>query len=246
MTSNQLSLNYYDFSELVAKDELDWSVQHIHKELNRGDIIGIANSFYKNTKISGNGVPYIKIKGLAMILRTGNSGAERILVDQGMSLIISNSPIVDIGGEEYISGPSLVGLIHARINNSLGKTKQYLDVAYNFYTRVLNNPAVRDLKESFIKEIEQKRNSLKIERIKKYNITRCEFSGAIYVDCSVVQFAHIDSVVSAPHKALDIDNGVIILGRIHLEMTKLQIHDFDGMYEFCVKNKYSLAWARTQ
>ncbi|MGF1903405.1 hypothetical protein [Aliivibrio sifiae] len=244
MSSTQLSVNCYSLSELTEKEELNWSVKKIHEELNKKDIVGIANAFYRNTKIGANGIPYIRIKGLAQILRTANSGAERVLVDQGVVNVFSNSPVVSIDREEYISGPSLVGLIHTRINHSLGKTKQYLEVAYQFYISVLNSPPVRDLKERYIKDIESKRSSLKMLRIKEHNITRCEFSGVEYVSTGVVQFAHIDSVISAPHKALDIENGVIILGRIHLELTKLQIHDFDGMYDFCKERNYSLSWAK--
>ncbi|EHH1246917.1 hypothetical protein J7H98_004538 [Vibrio parahaemolyticus] len=244
MMSTQLTVRSHNLSDLVEKEELSWAVKKVHEELNKGDVVGIANAFYKNTRIAVNGIPYIKIKGLSQILRTGNSGAERILVDRGVFNVVNNSPIISIEGDEYISGSSLVGLIDARINNSLGKTKQYLEVAFDFYQRVLNSAPVRDLKDSFLRDIESKRSGLKSSRIDRYNITRCEFSGAVYVNRSVVEFAHIDSVVSAPHKALDIDNGVIILGRIHRELTSQQIHDFDGMYDFCKNNGYSTAWAR--
>jgi len=60
---------------------------------------------------------------------------------------------------------------------------------------------------------------------------------------SDVKFAHIESVVVNPFKALDLDNGVIILKNIHANLTRLNIHTFEQLYLFCKENHYSTDWA---
>ncbi|MEZ8619154.1 hypothetical protein AB6D33_25245 [Vibrio splendidus] len=73
--------------------------------------------------------------------------------------------------------------------------------------------------------------------------TYCEFTGTYFSDSSDVEFAHIDSVATAPLRANDIHNGVIILKEIHTELTKRFIHDFEGMYDFCKDMGYYTDWA---
>ncbi|MGR2957204.1 hypothetical protein [Vibrio vulnificus] len=243
MSSTELSITSYSLEDLTEKENLSWAVGKIHENLDKGNLTGIANAFYENTKIGKHGVPFIKIKGLTNILRTGDAGNARYIVDHGYKNVLSSPYIVTIDGDEYISGPSLVGLIQARIGYTLGTTKQYLDVAYIYYQRIIDSPSVRDLKEKFLLDITKKRSDLKSKRIDTYGITKCELSGATFVTRGVVDFAHIDSVFSHPEKALDIDNGLIILGRIHRELTSLHIHDFSGLYDFCKANGYSTAWA---
>ena len=84
---------------------------------------------------------------------------------------------------------------------------------------------------------------LKKARIEKFNIKKCEFTGKIFENDSSVEFAHIESVVTNPFKALDLDNGVIILKEIHKNITKSNIHSFNELYRFCLENDYALEWA---
>ena len=97
-----------------------------------------------------------------------------------------------------------------------------------------------ELRESYYLEIEQNRNRLKKERIRRYNITCCEFTGKRFRKLDEVEFAHIEGVVVCPDKALSIDNGVIILKEIHAELTRMQALTFEDMYRYCQKMRYSL------
>jgi hypothetical protein len=240
---NELAVRYYDLYSLSDPFSIDDVTNATIDQLDKGNVESIASALYTNTKICVNGVPFIKVKGIADIIRTGNSGLERALIYQGLPGFLPRSEIVSIDGFDHISGHSLVAILDSRISNRSGKTKQYLKIALNLYLKILDSGAVRDLKEMFIEEINNKRSSLKQERISIYNIRECEFTGKPITDYSLVQFAHIDSVVYNPSKALDINNGVIILQEIHAAMTRLGINTFEETYSYCEKMEYNLDWA---
>lgn len=243
MTQNLPSIIYHPLNEITQLNELELIIIATFQALNSGHISAIVNAFFVNTKICVNGIPYIKVSGLSAILRTGNSGAERPLIYQGIPGIISAAEIVEINGVEHISGPTLRGLIDTRIAQTTGRTKQYLLAAMQSYERILSLSQVRDLKEIFLDDIRNNRPLLKSQRIAELNIICCEFTGTPINNHQDVEFAHIESVVTNPLLALNIKNGVIILKRIHQELTRRGIHGFAGMYEYCQSNGYSTAWA---
>lgn len=240
---NNLTVRYYDLSDLSDPFSIDDISNATITQLDRGNVESIAKALYVNTKICVNGVPFIKVKGIADIIRTNNSGLERALIYQGLPGFLPRSEIVSIDGLDHISGHSLVAILDSRISTRTGKTKQYLNIALNLYRRILDSGAVRDLKEMFLEEIESKRSTLKSDRIRTYNIKKCEFTGNIITDYSKVQFAHIDSVVYNPSRALDINNGVIILREIHSDMTRRGINTYEETYSYCEENGYNLDWA---
>lgn len=244
MNTSQLPVAiYHNLNELVEKAELETVLNIVQQQLHRGHITSILNAFFLNTKICINGIPYIKVTGLAKILRTGTSGAERPLVYQGIQGVISSAELIEIEGYEYISGPSLIGLINTRTLLVSATTKQYLNVATQTYYKIINLSQIRDLKEIFLDEIRNNRPYLKRDRIEIFSITQCEFTGEYFNQCDEVEFAHIESVSTNPFKALDITNGVIILKHIHKDLTKRKIHNFDEMYNYCLEKNYSLIWA---
>jgi hypothetical protein len=240
---SNITIRYYDLSELTDPLVIDDISSATLDQLDRGNVESIASALYANTKICVNGVPFIKVQGIADIIRTGNSGLERALVYQGLPGFLPRSEIVSIAGLDHISGHSLCAILDSRIANRSGKTKQYLKIALTLYNKVLSSGAVRDLKEMYIEEIENKRSSLKAERIRVHNITKCEFTGTNIYDYSLVQFAHIDSVVYNPSRALDINNGVIILREIHADMTRRGINTYQETFSYCKDMDYSLDWA---
>jgi hypothetical protein len=244
MNTSQLPVViYHNLDELIKKAELETALTIVQQQLHKGHITSILNAFLFNTKICINGIPYIKVTGLANILRTGTSGAERPLVYQGIERVISSAELIEIEGHEYISGPSLIGLINARTHFVAATTKQYLEVATQTYYKIINLSQIRDLKEIFLDEIRNNRPYLKRERIEVFSITQCEFTGQYFNHRNEVEFAHIESVSTNPFKALDITNGVIILKHIHEDLTKRKIHNFDEMYNYCLEKKYSRIWA---
>ncbi len=80
MTDNLPSVIYHQLNDLIDRPELGHIANVATNILSQGHITAIVNSFFVNTKICVNGIPYIKISGLSTILRTGNSGAERPLI----------------------------------------------------------------------------------------------------------------------------------------------------------------------
>lgn len=241
--SYSLQQNFYNLPSLL-ETELGKTLSVIEQKLSEGHLTSIVNSFLANTMIFENGMVFVKIKGLSNILRTGSFGLERPLVYLGVVGVLNKSEIITINGEEYISGPSLVGLIEYRINHNTGKTKDYLNYSFKIYREIVNSSKIRDLKDHFLENINSHRVYLKKKKIEKYNITSCEFSGAIFTVNSEVEFAHIESVAYSPLKALDIDNGVIVLKKIHKDMTRLNLHTLKEMYNFCIKYGYSTDWLK--
>ncbi|APC38899.1 hypothetical protein [Clostridium estertheticum] len=242
--SSKLSVSYYTIYDLSEKDALDYVCDKIYELLSSNHLKIIENAFIKNTRVGSNGLIYLRIKGIANILRTGSSGAERYFVYQGVDGVIAPAEIISIDGEEYISGPTLMALLDYRISSSRGKKKMYLKYSKDIYEYIRELNDVINIREINIDSIENNRKYLKEKRIKEYNISYCEFSDIKFYRKSEVEFAHIESVITSPHLAQDIDNGVIILKHIHAELTRRQIHDYRGMFEFCIENGYSTYWAK--
>ncbi|EJN18249.1 hypothetical protein [Pseudomonas sp. GM80] len=243
MTQNLPAVIYHSLGELTQRVELELVIRETFNVLSGKHVSAIVNAFFLSTKICINGIPYIAIGSLSVILRTGNSGAERPLVYQGVRGVVSAAEIVEIDGVEHISGPTLKSLIDMRMLQTDGRTKAYLQVAMQSYDRILNLSQVRDLKEMFLDDIRNNRPLLKTQRIGEFNISCCEFTGTPFFSRQDVEFAHIESVVTNPMLALDVNNGVIILKAIHKELTRLGIHGYDGMYKYCQNKKYSTSWS---
>ncbi|MGF6150525.1 hypothetical protein [Pseudomonas fluorescens] len=243
MTQNLPAVIYHSLNELTQRNELEFVIRGTFSALSEKHISAIVNAFFLSTKVCINGIPYIAIGSLSVILRTGNSGAERPLVYQGVRGVVSAAEIIEINGVEHISGPTLRSLIDMRMLQTDGRTKAYLQVAMQSYDKILNLSQVRDLKELFLDDIRNNRPLLKTQRIGELNISCCEFTGTPFSSRQEVEFAHIESVVTNPMLALDINNGVIILKAIHRDLTRLGIHDYDGMYTYCQSKGYSMDWS---
>lgn len=237
-----LSIQTYTLNEICDKRELNFICEKTEKLLAQRSLSSIINAFFKSTVVAQNGMLYFRIRDLAQILRTGASGAERVLIYQGVSGVYSPAEIINIDGCECISGSTLCGILDYRINSSLGKHRQYLKFSNDVYKYLVSK--CNELREMYYLEIEQSRNKLKKERINRYNITRCEFTGKKFNRLSEVEFAHIEGVVVCPDRALSINNGVIILKEIHAELTRMQALTFREMYEYCQEMGYSLEWTK--
>ena len=240
---NQLSTIYYDLDKVIDPFVIDDIINIVREQLDKGNIKSIVDAMYRNTKILENGIPFIKVHGISTLLRTSNTGFERVLIYDGIPNLLPRSSIVQIDGNDYISGHSFISILDNRIANKRGKTKEYLNIALDLYNEIINSSRIRDLKDIFIEKIEKNRSSLKQKRIKSKNITHCEFTNIVINDFSKVQFAHLDSVIYNPYRALDIENGVIIFSNIHADMTQLEIHTYEETFHYCKSKGYSVDWA---
>jgi hypothetical protein len=240
---NQLSTRYYDLDKIIDPFVIDDIINIVREQLDEGNIKSIIDALYKNTKILGNGIPFIKVQGISRLFRTSNSGLERVLIYNGIPNLLSRSSIVQIDGYDYISGHSFISILDSRMANKRGKTREYLQIAWDLYNKIINSSQIRDLKDIFIEDIEKNRSSLKQKRIETKNITHCEFTNRVINNFTKVQFAHLDSIVYNPYKALDIENGVIIFSEIHADMTRLGIHTYEETYEYCESKGYLVDWA---
>ncbi|WP_432224563.1 hypothetical protein [Enterobacter wuhouensis] len=245
MTTNFPSTLFCTLAELDinAKTQVINMNSALIATLSTKHLTTIKNAFTRAILVWQNGMFYVKISELNHLLRTGNSGVDNYLWQHGMQGYTSASTPYTINNEIYISGSDFCALLDARIQTSIAKVNLYLRYVRALYQELTSNNIISDLRTTFHTEINQLRSTLKNERIQAKGITHCEFSNTLITNSNQVQFAHIDSVATAPLKALHIENGVIILSTIHQLLTSQGILDFEGMYDFCKENNYSTTWA---
>ncbi|EGR2507677.1 hypothetical protein DYC15_08225 [Vibrio cholerae] len=214
--------------------------------LDKGTLTSIRNAFLDSTRTSNAGELFINIDKINILLRTGNSGAEHSMIRNGYGRLVSPTRSHTINGDRCISGFDFKALIEARIHISSRRNQRqnlYLRYVHQLVEYLIYHPTLRDYHNLYADEVERYRPQLKKSRIEHYKITQCEFTGEYIDNNAKVEFAHIDSVVTNPHKAISIDNGVIILKNIHSDMTRKHIHTFEDMLDYCIENNYSILWA---
>ena len=245
MRGNFPSTSFFTLSDLdinLRRQAIEYNAALLSR-LHRRTLTAIENAFSRAILVRMNGLCFVKTSELDNLLRTGSSGAANYLWQQGIDGYSSPATPHTLDGELYISGPDFCGLLDARIQSTIGKNNLYLKYVRAIYMALTSHSILNDLRTSFASDINEQRNQLKRQRIRRYGITRCEFTDVEFSDASEVQFAHVDSVATAPLHALDIKNGVIILRGIHAELTQRGIHDFAGMYDFCIERGHSTIWA---
>lgn len=244
MTTNFPSTHFYTLNELdvnLQNQIIDFN-NKVLSNLHTATLSTIRNAFYRAMLVYPNGACFVHVTELANLLRTGN-GAHNILWQHGLAGYASPSQPYNIGDNIYISGPDFCSLLDARLMVTSGTKNLYLKYVRSIYQAITSSSQITNLRTIFVENMISRRSDLKRERISAYSITECEFSGEPIRNLDEVVFAHIDSVATAPLRALDIRNGVIILREIHDELTNLQIHDFAGMYDFCISNNLDTTWA---
>jgi len=203
----------------------------------------IKNAFNAAFIVNQSGQIFVKISLLNRLLRTGSSGADNYMWQHGINGYVSPSKPYELDGDLCIAGADFLSLVEARIYTTAGKANHYLKYVRALYFALNSLTIFHDLRTAFTQNIENLRSQLKRQRIQRYAIISCEFTGIPFQSQSDVEFAHVDSVVTAPNQATNVDNGVIVFSDIHSELTRLNIHNFAGMYEFCVDRGHSTDWA---
>ncbi|MBB1202658.1 hypothetical protein EGM70_20470 [Enterobacteriaceae bacterium 89] len=242
--TNLPSTNVYSISDLninLDKRTVGLSAFVIDRLYAR-TLNGIITALKAGIIINSNGALFINISYLHTLLRT-NPGAANTIWQDGIPGYVSGVDSRNIQGDLYITGSDFIGLLDARLQTAIGQSKIYLQFIQAAYSTISTHPQISDVRTAFIKTIDRMRSTLKKKKIQDKNITCCEFTGFEFERDSQVEFAHINSIITDPENALNINNGVIIMKKIHAVLTQLQVQNFSGMYEFCQKNDYSTAWA---
>ncbi len=238
------STNVYSISDLninIDKNTVGLS-NFIINRLYARTLNGIISALNSGVIVNSNGAIFINVSVLHTLLRT-NPGAANTIWQDGIPGYVSGVDGRTIEGNIYISGSDFVGLLDARRQTSIGQSKLYLQFIQAAYNTISDHPQIIDVRSAFIKTIDNMRSTLKSKKIQEKNITCCEFTGIKFNDTNQVEFAHINSIITDPENALNINNGVIIMKQIHAMLTKQQIQTFAGMYEFCQRNNYFTDWA---
>lgn len=244
MTNNLPSLIYYSLNELEfdVRNQVISFNDALLQQLSNSHINGIKNAFNSGIMVLNNGLLYVKVSQLRNLLRTAN-GAHNSMWQDGMFGYVSPSRPFEVGNEICISGPDFCALLDARISSTIGKQNIYLKYVRSIYQNITSAAFVQELRTAFLIDVDQQRPYLKAGRISKYGIASCEFTGETINDANAFEFAHIMSVSTHLFYAKNIDNGVIIKKELHRMLTRLNIHSFAGMLEFCEERKFSTRWA---
>jgi hypothetical protein len=245
MKSTFPAIQIYSLSELEInlKNQVIEYNNALLNQLTTRTLTTIKKAFQRGVRVEDSGRCYVAVTELHNLLRTDNPGTSIYYVRNGIDGYASRSETHDLGGELYLSGPDFSGLLDARIHSTFGVQHLYLKYVRAVYQALTASPVIGELRNAFVSSIERKRSEMKGARIRAYNISACEFSGVTFTNTEEVQFAHIESVATSPTLALDIDNGVIILKHLHAELTSRHVHNFEGMYDYCINNGYSTIWA---
>ncbi|WP_439214242.1 hypothetical protein [Duffyella gerundensis] len=244
MMNNLPSLKVYTLFDLNIdiKQDVKSLSNFIINRLYASTLNGIISAFNKAIVINPNGAIFINISYLHTLLRT-NRGTANVIWQDGIPGYVTGVDSREIGDSIYITGSDFIGLVDARLQTTIGVSTLYLQYIQAAYYTITSHAQIRDVRVTFIHTIEKMRTTLKNLRIKQENITRCEFTNQEFNNVRLVEFAHVNGVANDPEKALDVNNGVIILKEIHDELTRLQIQDYAGMYKYCLQNGYSTVWA---
>ncbi|KYN81664.1 hypothetical protein ATY35_19860 [Vibrio cidicii] len=217
----------------------------ILQQLDKGTLTRIKRSFESSVLISNFGELLINVNKLSELFRTGNSGAESVFIRKGIGNSVSPSKTINVESDYYISVFDFEAILSNRIDSSSfigGKKYQYLCYVKMLLEYLKDHRVYRDVRNLYFSQVEEHRPRLKKERYDMLKSKCCEFSGKYISDLSDYEFAHIQSVVTNPRNALNVYNGVLIHKDIHRALTNNQVHDFEGMYEYCERFDYSLVW----
>ncbi|WHP63924.1 hypothetical protein [Vibrio harveyi] len=238
-TLDELKFNSKDLDNVKIADM-------ILQQLNKGTLTRIKRSFESSVLISSFGELLINVNKLDQLFRTGNSGAESVFVRKGIGKSVSPSKMINVESNYYISVFDFESILSNRIDSSSfvgGKKYQYLCYVKMLLEYLKEHRVYRDVRNLYFSQVEEHRPRLKKERYNMLERKFCEFSGERISNLSDYEFAHIQSVVTNPRNALNVYNGVLIHKDIHRKLTSNQVHDFEGMYEYCERFGFSLIWA---
>lgn len=202
----------------------------ILQQLNQGTLTRIKNALENSVLISSFGELLISVDKLNDLFRTGNSGAESMFVRKGIGNSVSPSIMLNIENSFYISVFDFEAILSHRIDSASmygGKKYQYLCYVKRLLEYLKNHSVYVDVRNLYLSQVDEYRPQLKIERYNLLQNKCCEFSKFRIDNLHNFEFAHIQSVVTNPRQ----------------ELTRNQVHDFEGMYEFCEINNFDLEWA---
>lgn len=218
----------------------------ILQQLSQGTLSRIKNAFENSMLISSYGELLIKVDNLSDLFRTGNSGAEGLFIRKGIGNSVSPSRMINIENSFYISVFDFEAILSHRIDSASmlgGKKYQYLCYVKKLLEYLKNHSVYRDVRNLYLSQVYEYRSQLKMDRYNLLPNKCCEFSLRPIENIKDFEFAHIQSVVTNPANALNVYNGVLIHRDLHRILTESQVHDFEGMYEFCEFHGLSLEWA---
>lgn len=246
---NPPSIRYSSLSDLdFNNQDLDnvKIADMILQQLNQGTLTRIKNALENSVLISNFGELLISVDKLNDLFRTGNSGAEAIFIRKGIGNSVSPSNMINIENSFYISVFDFEAILSNRIDSASmcgGRKYQYLCYVKRLLEYLKNHSIYRDVRNLYQSQVDEYRPQLKKERYNLLENKCCEFSKCRIDNLADFEFAHIQSVVTNPRNALNVYNGVLIHRDYHRALTNNQVHDFEGMYEYCEVNRLDLEWA---
>ncbi|OON97911.1 MAG: hypothetical protein ATN36_02220 [Epulopiscium sp. Nele67-Bin005] len=236
-----------DFNQFMTEAEksIEGKISLSLADLHAGTLTSIKTQIRESAIIDKNYERiYYRVNGIHRILRTNHETAQLLIYkDMDEDKFPQDRHIVSFHGTDYISDEMLKAIFDFCYNNSTEKKKVYLQYSCEFCETLKQLKAQGNLERVTV-TLPDRRTKLKNDRLKRDKIKHCQFTNRPFVSKREIEFSHIDSMEYNPDRAYDIDNGVIILKKIHKKLLKQGVMNFEGMYNFCKQHGYDLQWAK--
>jgi len=226
-----VKLKYELSTHLVSIEELknDISAED-YGELNDTWATSIQNAWLKGANLDKHGVVWISSKYLHTLLRV-----KKDLVNYHLATI-------GRAGADYITGTEFIGLLSNIFDSATTfRRRDYIRYSEKLYILIRDSDKAEVMRARYYEDLTDKKNKLKVQRIKKYKIKIDELTGA-NLKTQTAEFSHIRSVAIYPDLQLELDNGLIVNKKTHEIITEKGIQNEDDLYTLCIAKGWNTKW----
>jgi hypothetical protein len=217
--------------------ELDIDFPEIEQKLTKKVVTEIQNAFEDASIVDKNGVLWIRLDKLHIVLRTDKPTAKQIFLG-----VQEGKWRREFGEYKYLRGSQVIALIWDQLDVATGTKENGLLYARDVLDHIRVLPEIENIKLRAILALQSQRKSLKSEKIKKNKINRDELTGEPLKHGLGSEFSHIISAASDAEISDQPWNGVVVNKTTHKKITNFQITNEDELYNFCQDMSWSLSW----
>ena len=224
-------MKYELSTHLVSIEELknDISAED-YGELNDTWATSIQNAWLKGANLDRHGIVWISSKYLHTLLRV-----KKDLVNYHLATI-------GRAGADYITGTEFIGLLSNIFDSATTfRRRDYIRYSEKLYILIRDSDKAEVMRARYYEDLTNKKNKLKVQRIKKYKIKVDELTGT-NLKTQTAEFSHIRSVAIYPDLQLELDNGLIVNKKTHEIITEKGIQNEDDLYTLCLAKGWNTKW----
>ena len=209
-------MKYELSTHLVSIEELknDISAED-YGELNDTWATSIQNAWLKGANLDRHGIVWISSKYLHTLLRV-----KKDLVNYHLATI-------GRAGADYITGTEFIGLLSNIFDSATTfRRRDYIRYSEKLYILIRDSDKAEVMRARYYEDLTDKKNKLKVQRIKKYKIKVDELTGT-----------NLNTDLQ-----LELDNGLIVNKKTHEIITEKGIQNEDDLYTLCLAKGWNTKW----